>query len=113
MCAYDMKIPDNKGNTFVFKPTQFVTNSPLMAAQLERKCDKSHVHARLGGDRTAQAAVYPNKLIEAICNGIEEQYKADKHDMNVIARIEYIKGSNVLSELEKQEKCQQHVMKKT
>ena len=40
MCAYDMKIPDNRGNEYIFKPTQFITNSPLIAARLERKCDK-------------------------------------------------------------------------
>ena len=39
MCAYNMKIPDAKGNEYIYKPTQFLTNSPLIAARLERKCD--------------------------------------------------------------------------
>ena len=50
MCAYGMQIPDKNGNSFVYKPTQFMTNSPLIAAQLERKCDKTHTHARLASN---------------------------------------------------------------
>ena len=90
MCVYNMKIPDAHGNTFVYKPTQFITNSPLMAAQLERKCDRNHTHAQLGGSRTAQAAIYPNKLVEAICKGIEEQNTTDKENINIVARIKRI-----------------------
>ena len=101
ICAYGMKIPDKEGNEFVLKPTQFLTNSPLLAAQLERHCDKNHQHARLASNRTKQAAIYPPQLIEAICNGINEQIKADKLDQNIIARIEYIEGSNVLAEVQK------------
>ena len=52
MCAYNMKIPDEQGNEYVYKPTQFLSNSPLIAARLERKCDKTHKHAQLQGKRT-------------------------------------------------------------
>ena len=96
-----MRIPDKNGNEFIYKPTQFLTNSPLIAAQLERKCNKNHTHARLQGNRTKQAAIYPPQLIDAICNGINEQIKADKLDQNIIARIEYIEGSNILAEVQK------------
>ena len=58
MCAYNMKIPDKQGNEYIFKPTQFITNSRLIAAGLERKCDKTHEHARLQGNRTNKAAIY-------------------------------------------------------
>ena len=101
MCAYDMKILDAHGITYVYKPTQFITNSPLMAAQLERQRDRSHTHARLGGAHTAQAAIYPNKLINGLCRGMEEQSRVDKHNVNIIARIEYIKGTNVLNGVQK------------
>ena len=100
-CAYNMQIPDGSGNTFVYKPTQFMTNSPLVASQLERKCDGNHQHARLAGNRTKMAATYPPQLDDAICKGINEQIKADKFDQNSIARIEYIEGSNVLAEVQK------------
>ena len=78
-----------------------MTNSPLVAAQLERKCDRNHQHARLAGNRTKMAATYPPQLVDAICKGINEQIKADKLDQNIIARIEYIEGSNVLAEVQK------------
>ena len=72
-----------------------------MAAHLELRCDRSHTHTQLGGARTAEAVIDPNKLVEAICTGIEEQNRADRYDANIIARIEYIKGSNVLAEVER------------
>ena len=68
---------------------------------MERKCDKTHQHARLASNRTKLAAIYPPQLIDAICDGINEQIKADKLDQNIIARIEYIEGSNVLAEVQK------------
>ena len=78
MCAYSMKLPDKAGNEYIYKPTQFLTNSPLIAARLERKCDRNHLHARLQGQRTKQAAIYPDKLIEAVTKGINDQIRADK-----------------------------------
>ena len=105
MCAYGMKIPDKHVNQFVYKPMQFLANSPLMAAQLERKCDKSHQHARLASNRTKLAAVSLPQFVDAICNAISEQVKADKLDQNIIARIEYVQGPNVLAEVQKARKC--------
>ena len=61
MCAYEMKIPDKSGNEYVCKPTHFLTNSPIVAARIERKCDKNHQHAQLQGSRIKQAAIYPEK----------------------------------------------------
>ena len=47
------------------------------------------------------AAIYPPQLVDAICKGINEQIKADKFDQNIIARVEYLEGSNVLAEVQK------------
>ena len=99
MCAYDMKIPDAHGNEYIYKPTQFLTNSPLVAARLERKCDREHVHARLQGKRTNQAAIYPDKLIDAVSQGINDQIRADRNDLNLIASIDLIEGAAILNEL--------------
>lgn len=41
------------------------------------------------------------KFIDAIYSGIEEQHKSDTNVINLVARIEYPKGSNVLAETEK------------
>ena len=97
MCAYGMKIPDAHGNQYIYKPTQFFTNSPLVAARLERKCDKAHLHARLQGSRTSKAAIYPDKLIDAVSQGINDQIRADKHDLNLIASIDLVKGTAILN----------------
>ena len=92
-----MKIPDKAGNQFVYTPTQFMTNSPLIAAQLERRCDKSHTHTRLEGSRTRQAAIYPMQLMDAICKGMEHQIKADAFDQNSVAEINQLYGSQLLA----------------
>ena len=99
MCAYEMKIPDKNGNQHVYKPTQFITNAPLVAAQLERKCDRNHKHAQLQSNRTSKAAIYPDKLIDAVCKGINDQIRTDQMDINIIASINLEKGLSVLDEL--------------
>ena len=99
MCAYEMKIPDGNGNQYIYKPTQFITNAPLVGAQLERKCDRTHRHAQLEGNRTNKAAIYPNKLIDAVCKGINDQIKTDQMDINIVASINIEKGIYVLNEL--------------
>ena len=96
-----MKIPDAHGNEYIYKPTQFLTNSPLVAARLERKCDREHIHARLQGNRTNKAAIYPDKLIDAVSQGINDQIRADKQDLNLIASIDLIEGTAILNELKK------------
>ena len=101
MCAYDMKIPDKQGNEYVLKPTRFITNSPLIAARWERKCDKTHEHARLQGNRTSKAAIYPGKLIDAVTQGINDQIKADKFDLNLVASIDIARGMTTMDELKK------------
>ena len=70
-----------------------------IAARLERKCDRNHLHARLQGNRTGQAAIYPNKLIDAVCKGIHEQIKADRFDLNLVASIDIVRGMTTLNEL--------------
>ena len=89
MCAYGMKIPDKYGNQFVYKPTKFMTNSPMVAINLERKCVHNHVHAQLSGSRTRKAATYPSQLIKAICKGIANQVKSDKFDRDLISVVHH------------------------
>ena len=69
---------------------QFFTNSPLMMANIESAFKLSW-----------KAPIHKNKLINVVQNGMNEQVKSDKNDENIIARINYIQGSNVLSELQK------------
>ena len=111
MCAYGMKIPDKNGNQLVYKPTQFLTNSPLLAAQLERKCDKTHQHARLASNRTKLAAIYPPELIDAICKGINEQIKAMKLAQNIRARSNKLRARMFWPRSKKQEQMLQSAMR--
>ena len=85
-------------SNYIYKPIQFLTNSPLIAARLERKCDRAHKHAQLQGNRMQLAAIYPNKLIDAITKGTNDQIRADRFDLNVIASIDVIKGLSILDQ---------------
>jgi hypothetical protein len=62
----------------VKKPTGWMTNAPLVAKELAKKCYKSHdKHVRLEGGRAAKAAIYPEGLVVAILRGLMAQRGAD------------------------------------
>ena len=69
---------------------QFFTNSSLMMANLESAFKLKW-----------RAPIYKNKLMNVVQNGMKEQIKSDKFDENIVARIEYIRGLNVLAEVQK------------
>ena len=46
-----------------------MTNSPAIAEELNKKCDKTHEHRHLMSGCAADAARYPKGLCEAICRG--------------------------------------------
>ena len=52
------------------KPTKFLTNSAMMAAQLTKRCKRDHVHQSLGGGRCRDAAFYPAPLVRAVLKGM-------------------------------------------
>ena len=51
------------------KPTGFMTNCPLMAEALSKRCDGGHTHAQLVGNRAGPAAIYTPQLVKAFCEG--------------------------------------------
>ena len=53
------------------KPTGFLTNSAHIAEELNHRCPGDHVHIPLMGGRAAGAAIYPEKLCEAVCRGLK------------------------------------------
>ena len=61
------------------KPTKFMSSSPHMLRQLEKKCDRSHSHQILEGAECEDAAFYPIKLVRAILKGIQDTTEAEKH----------------------------------
>ena len=74
MCEFGMKGSDEWGEGYVYKPTKFMTNSWILAHHLDKfKCSGGHRHVHLLSGRAAGAAIYPDKLCHAICEGIKEQ----------------------------------------
>ena len=82
-CQYGMEDPD--GNP-IKKPTSFLTNSPEIAAQLQKRCfSRNGSCTRQGGGQHRQcrgyvarlAAVYHFKLCRAILVGLRRQLEVD------------------------------------
>ena len=85
MCRFGMTLRDQAGEGLVLKPTSFMTNSPCVAKELNKQCynigapeSQKHRHVRLQNGRPAKAAIYPEALCKAICQGIKRQMLADK-----------------------------------
>ncbi len=55
-----------------------MTNSYHIHMQLNRRCTKDHRHVVLLNGRAKHAAIYPDKLCEAICQGLSKQLKHDE-----------------------------------
>eukprot|EP00973_Karenia_brevis_P035276 4865280-Karenia_brevis.AAC.1 len=82
MCAYGMQSTDEQGTSYVYKPTQFLTNSPAIAEKLADKCSNKtsrwpHRHVHLVNGRAKKAQVYPPGLCKAICHGLKIQKERD------------------------------------
>ena len=92
MCRFGMVTHGPGGTGLAMKPTRFLTNSIMVAKQLERKClnkilgIKDHEHIALEGSRTKQGQVYPAELCRAICRGIRDQKEFDK--CNLVSLLE-------------------------
>ena len=93
MCAYGMTAEDAEGKGCVFKPTQFMTNSPAIAEQLSNKCSNKvsrhkHRHVQLMNGRARKAQVYPPALCRAICKGLKNQRAWDQQNSYLIGITE-------------------------
>ena len=92
-CRYGLTAQDPEGKGPAQKPTRFMTNSPCVANQLQRKCPnrmthaKSHKHVPLLNGRAKAAQKYPTMLCRAICKGIVQQIQADRQGQFLIAAI--------------------------
>ena len=74
------------------KPTKILTNSPCIAAQLQRRCpgNESHAngrHASLFSGVAKQAQVHPPGLCDAICKGLAEQIRMDQQGQFYLATV--------------------------
>ena len=93
MCAYGMKSTDEHGTGHVYKPTQFLTDSPAIAEAWSNKCENSkakwrHRHVQLVNGRAKRAQVYSTELCKAICRGLKTQKERDTQGRYFIGIIE-------------------------
>ena len=93
-CRYGLKSRDKNGEGRARKSTGFMTNSPVIAMQLQRRCPNKggyniHKHVLLQGGRTRAAKVYPPELCKAICRGLMKQIAADRDGQFLFTHMEY------------------------
>ena len=74
------------------KPTKFMTNSPMMASQLNLRCKGDHKHQHLVGNRCRDAAFYPVPLVKAMLKGITLQAE-DDYRLGVCKKIAQLSGN--------------------
>ena len=83
MCAFGLTTPGEDGKEQpAQKLTRWLTNSPFLAATLERKCPRDHAHTVLLNGRAKAAQVYPPALCRAVVAGFAEQLRADNDRIN-------------------------------
>ena len=69
------------------KPTKFMSSSPHMLKQLEKKCDRSHSHQILEGARCADAAFYPLQLVRTLLRGIRDTKAAESKKIQLMKSL--------------------------
>ena len=93
-CRYGLKSSDKNGEGPARKSTGFMTNSPCIAMQLQRRCPNKggyniHKHVVLQGGRTKAAQVYPPELCKAIRKGLTKQIAADRDGQFLLTHMEH------------------------
>eukprot|EP00973_Karenia_brevis_P072169 10025940-Karenia_brevis.AAC.1 len=94
MCSYGMQSKDQWGEGLVLKPTSFLTNSPFIAAALDRQCSNKygraawHRHITLMNNRAKACQVYPYELCRTICDGLKQQKAADQESQYLLSVVD-------------------------
>ena len=93
-CRYGLVAKGQEGYGPARKSTGFMTNSPCIALQLQRRCPNRdgyqiHKHVRLERGRTKAAQVYPLELCKVICRGLIKQIEADRNSQHLLMNIEH------------------------
>ena len=76
-CRYGLVTPSEDDPTPMkpaMKPTKFLTNSEMMAPQLQKRCRRDHKHQPPVGDRCKDDSYYLAPLVRAILKGIALQH---------------------------------------
>ena len=89
MCAFGMTTTSAGVTGLACKPTWFMTNSPILAAELSRPCTNrsgdypQHGHVHLEGARAKRAQEYPPELCKAFCRGAAKAVKTKRENRPV------------------------------
>ena len=92
-CQYGLTTTANGMSAPARTSIGFMTNSPCIVKQLDKKCPNRwgwqvHKHIRLEDGRTKAAQVYPPELCAAICQGLSDQLQADRNGQFLLASVE-------------------------
>ena len=71
MCQFGMRAEDAHGLGLVRKSTQILTNVDEAADYLSRRCPGGHRHVHLVEGRARAAAVYPERMCEAVVKAVQ------------------------------------------
>ncbi len=93
LCQFNLITTDEQGNAvWAKKPTRFITNSAMIAKELERRCSGEHTHGHLLSGRAGPAARYTPSMCRAIVRGIIAQKELDCKAMAQISCVESVKS---------------------
>ena len=99
-CAYEVK-HGRQEIKFINIPTQFITNAPSLAIELEKLIDKK---VKIKEITSKEAPIYPNQLNATISMGMELQKKIDKTNQCILGSIDLENGLAVLKALDEAKK---------
>ena len=92
-CEFGLKSQDMLGEAPAKKPTRFLTNSYHVGEALAVRCQNAkrefrdqHRHVQLMQGRAQAAQIYPQKLCEAIVQGIKVQMENDDWHLAKVRR---------------------------
>ena len=74
LCQFGLRSPSPAGGSGpALKPTRFLSSSPAILQNLEKRCRGGHSHVQVLGERAAAAAIYPPGLCRAVLRGLGRQ----------------------------------------
>ena len=93
-CRYGLKEKGADGEGPARTTTGFMTNSPCIALQLQRRCPNRkgytiHRHVQLDGGKAKAAQIYPPGLCKAVCQGLIEQIAVDRQGQYLLMNMDY------------------------
>ena len=114
-CRYGLVSTDGERTGPAKKSIGFMTNSPCIAAALNKRCwntkkHQLHEQVTLTNGRPKAAQVYPPALCRAICKGLRQRIIADEHGQLLLAQVDNKASSGELMKVAKEVQTQYRVV---